>query len=35
MTVELRIGSDTAMRLHGIMTPEHLQAIMYGVASRV
>jgi len=35
MTVELRIGSDTAMRLQGIMTPEHLQAIMYGVASRV
>ena len=35
MTVELRIGQDTAMRLQGAMTPEHLQAIMYGVTSRV
>jgi hypothetical protein len=35
MTVELRIGPDTAMRVQGAMTPEHLQAIMYGVVSRV
>lgn len=35
MTVELRIGPDTAMRVQGAMTPEHLQAIMYGVVGRV
>lgn len=35
LTVELRIGPDAAMRLQGAMTPEHLQAIMYGVTSRV
>ena len=35
MTVELRIGPDTAMRVQGALTPEHLQAIMYGVTCRV
>lgn len=35
MTVEIGIGPDTAIRVQGALTPEHLQAIIYGVTSRV
>jgi hypothetical protein len=35
MAMELRIGPDTTMRVQGVMTTEHLQAIMFGAMNRV